>query len=111
MAHYRKLVVADKEYQFNIGKKFVAIKSNNETETVPKEMIGFPYNDNYIITPKMISDYLIGDKKELESYFNSCNCKNKPKHLGALPFDAEIYGKKILVVYCDDCFDRNADDI
>jgi len=59
----------------------------------------------------MIKDYILGIPRTPDKYFGGCSCKDVKKTLRALPFDAEIYGKLELRVICDDCYERNADDI
>lgn len=112
MAHYRKLDVDGKNYQFNIGDRFVLIKSDSGTENVLKSEIGFTCNKHEIVvTPKMIRDHITDTKGDVTKYFRTCGCKGVEKKLGYVPFDAEIYNKINYVVWCQDCYNANADDI
>lgn len=114
MAHYRNLTVNDVDYEYNIGKEFVVIRQRdvNGNNVIPKGDIGFSWKDNFLITPGMIRDYIDkGHKGSLETYFPHCKCTGVAKTLTCLPFDAEIYGKIVLGVYCQDCLAANADDI
>lgn len=111
MAHYRTLTVDDKEYKYNIGKRFVAIRSDNLSKDVLREDIGILYCDYIVTTPKMVADYIRGVKGKMEDYFPSCSCENVSKHLSVNPFQSEIYNRKIYIVICDDCYTRLQEDI
>ena len=112
MAHYRKLTVSAVDYEYVIGKKSVQIRSASRNDVIAKSDIGVSYGKEILITPGMIADYITtGRKGFLEKYFPHCSCTGVAKMLQALPFDAEIYGKIVLGVYCDECIRRNADDI
>ena len=112
MRHYRKLTLNNNEYQFNIGKRFVAIKSTNGTEHVEKSVVGFEYRNGIcVVTPKMICDHILGTKGDIEKYLPSCSCENVEKDLRVLPFYNEIYNKINYMVICESCYDKNADEI
>ena len=114
MAHYRNLTVNGVDYEYNIGKEFVVTRQRGVKGNIVtlKEDIGFSYGERILITPGMIADFITsGRKGPLEKYFPHCTCTGVAKMLQALPFDAEIYGKLVLGVYCDECIRRNADDI
>ena len=112
MSHYRNITVDDKDYRFNIGKKFIDIRTGKGKEIVSKSEIGFAnkYNE-YIVTPKMIADYIRGHTRPIDTYFETCSCKDVSKSLGVKPFDNEIKDKKLYVYWCENCYDRNLDDI
>lgn len=111
MAHYRKLEVDGIDYQFNIGKRYVAIKGPNGTEHVEKSVVGFErYNDD-VVTPKMIADHIKGCKKDVSEYFPTCGCEGVKKTLVVNPFMIEIHGKKHYNYWCESCHDSVADDI
>lgn len=111
MGHYRNLTVDGEDYQFNIGKRFVGIKSANGTEYVPKEDIGFGNSFRIIVKPKMIADYIKGIRGNVEEYFPSCSCEGVEKSLGCKPFEAEIDGKIHHVLWCDECYHNSEMDI
>ena len=115
MSHYRKMTVDDKDYRFNIGKKFVEIRDDVEKSKtlVPKTGIGIKsiYNE-WIVKPKMIADYIRNGKvTSVENYFETCSCTGVDKTLGVKPYESEIEGKHEYVYWCEDCYDANADDI
>lgn len=103
MSHYRKMTVDDKEYRFNIGKKFVEIRDDVEKSKtlVPKVGIGIKsiYNE-WIVKPKMIADYIRNGK-----------VASVDKTLCVKPYESEIEGKHEYVYWCSNCYDANADNI
>ena len=112
MAHYRSL---NEVYEYNVGKQFVELRKKDKTEKkiVAKVEIGHPISKGRVIVqPGDILHWLErGHRRPIEKSFYTCKCKNVEKHLGVLPFDMEIYGKKVWVYMCEECYDRNADDI
>ena len=113
MPHYRKLTLDYIDYQYNIGKKFVEIRPfGSEKIIVSKVAIGFkPKRGAVVVTPKMIADYIKGDRKDVSSYFPTCPCMGVSKSLGIKPYDYEIDNKSNYVYWCDQCYANNADDI
>jgi len=106
MAFYRDLDVDGKTYQYHIGRDFVKIKGIPGNNNVPIDDVGF----RGIVKPAMIRNFILGIPNKAEDHFQTCSC-NAPKRVGCLPFDAEIYEKYHYVNYCEECFDRNAEDI
>ena len=114
MSHFRKLTVNDTEYEYNIGKKFVSIRSKvlGSRVDVEKSVIGFFDGRDNIVTPKMVSNYILGKARlKPEDCFPTCKCEGVEKTLTVKPFDNEIYDKKILVFWCKDCVAANAEEI
>ena len=114
MSHFRKINVKGTDYEFNIGKKFVIIRSKElkYPVNVEKSVIGFDYCGDVVVTPKMISNYILGNHKlKLEDCFPTCDCVGVTKSLDAIPFDVDVCNKEHLVVWCKDCLDQNAADI
>jgi hypothetical protein len=109
---YRKL---QDGFEFQISKNNCVIR-NKDTQyrkILTKNELGFHlYRDNYIITPKMVMDYIRdGSLKDVSNYFPTCSCKGVEKHLGYIPYESEINGKAIYRVWCEECFHQNAMDI
>ena len=108
--YYRKFMINDDEYKYAIGKKSTKILGvskkylkilDNETDFI-----------DGIITPKMIRDIILeGEVSDPNKYFHSCSCKNKEKSVRALPYDVEIHSRNEYMYICEDCYNRNADDI
>ncbi len=114
MSHFRKITVNDTKYEYNIGKTSVFIRSKElkYAVNVEKSVIGFDYCGDVIVTPKMISNYILGNPKlKLEDCFPTCDCVGVEKSLSCIPFDADVYNKMYLVVWCEYCLDQNAGDI
>jgi len=111
MSHYRNLKVGNVQYKFNIGKRFVAIKSDEGTEHIEKSAIGFERYGDFIITPKMLRDYILGNKQTVEHYFPTCSCEGVEKSLTINPFENEIHDRVLYRVLCEDCYVSLADDI
>ncbi len=111
MAHYRKLEVGGINYQFNIGKRYVAIKGPNGTEHVEKSVVGFEVHASAAVTPKMIADHIKGCKKDVSEYFPSCGCEGVEKTLVVNPYESEIREKTYYNYWCKSCYESVADDI
>jgi len=114
MAQYRKLVIDGTTYHFTLSKKFVNIRSKIlvSNVNVEKSVLGFEYNGEIVVTPKMIANYILGKPKlKLEECFSTCECKDVPKSLSAILYDAEISQKTQLVIWCEQCLDESSWDI
>ena len=107
MSFYRKLNINGIDYQYNIGKSFVKIKSVNGSKDIPIVKI-VPEGGRRIVHPQMIKDYINGEKKHISCYYRTCTCKNVDKYLRSLPFDFEIHNIKHYVYFCENCFEENA---
>lgn len=105
---YRKINVNGEIYKYVIGKTHLKIHGR---QAVPLSEVGAELGKKIIITPRMIKDYILGIKGDKSKYFPTCEHENVPKEIGYIPYDEEIYGKKIIVNWCDDCYNENANDI
>lgn len=110
MAHYRKIDVNGKNYEFNIGKKYIEIRSDEGKKLIERETIDFIKNGP--ITPRMIKDIIL-DKfvNNPARYFYSCNCKDVQKFLCVDPYKAEIEEKIEYIYVCNSCRNEIADEI
>ena len=138
---YRNITVNGTTYKFVIGKKFTKVvgvasvpnselgamisrygtrqKAYSETgELIPWE--DYIKDAWYRVTPADVRRLILGDGT-VDPHFHdgpdnephTCGC-GKTGHDVALrvwPFDAEIYGKCHYDYICDECAERNADDI
>ena len=112
VAHYRKLTIGDLTFEYNIGKTFVVIKHESKTnDLVEKSKIGFNCVGDIIITPKMVKDYLCGQRNNPAHYFPTCNHVGVDKTLRYKPYDAEIHNEYIPVYWCEYCFNQNGDEM
>jgi len=108
MSFYRKLIIDEMEYQYHVGENFVKIKGLKGKNDIPFSEICL---ETPTIKPKMIRDYIKGEKNHISNYFQNCNCKNVEKHVRILPYQNEIENKTIYVYYCAECIANNAADI
>ncbi len=115
---YRKITVDDKQYEYVIGKTHTKIKGlglypNIELgDTVKKPgFIGGP--DKTFITPGMIADVIRGKKpRSIHETKSMQRCRHtSTPYTVANPFDAEIYGKRVPMIACEECYEQAADDI
>lgn len=109
---YRKLIIDDIEYKYSIGKKNVKIVTPEKVIAPLVSDIGFRFNyytEEYLITPKMIRDFIKNEKKSLEHYVSSCEHDNRS--LVYNPFHAEIHQKYYPIFVCKDCYNSLAADI
>ena len=110
---YRQLTVGGKKYNYVIGTRYVKIKKEAGSDVVLKSNIGckFSGSDNYLVTPKMIRDYIVGTRELRDVSFYVDSCKHDNRKLRYNPFKAEIHEKYIPVNVCDCCYNQLADDI
>lgn len=109
---YRKIKIKGEIYEYVIGKSVIKVKTLTGSKIFSKDDIFKENFNRNIVTPGMIGDLILYGKLQTpDKYFSTCKCKNVPKHIGCLPFDAEIYGKLHHVYFCEDCFNNNAGDI
>lgn len=101
MAHYRNINIDGKELQYNIGKKFVEIRSDDGKELVEKKDIEFVKDGP--ITQKMIVDYLHGELGNPSKYFPTCRCLGVDKFLKPDPYHYEINDKVVWKYLCKNC--------
>lgn len=96
-----------KQFRYNIGKKFIEIRSDDGKELIERKDMEFV--EDGPITPKMIRDYILGKlSKDPSKYFPTCQCTGVDKRLRVDPFAAEIHQKVIWEVMCEDCYNKSA---
>lgn len=122
----RQISIDGEPYQYTIGKKFIKIwnpAGKSQVVSLPKFMGWSEEGLSKIqrqklltITPKHIRNFiLLGSGGEPEDVSNTvCRCCGRlcpSVQRSVEPFAAEIYEKKRVVIWCEDCLDRNAMDI
>jgi hypothetical protein len=106
---YRKMKIDDKTYEYVIGKTFTKIKDVGLFEN--KEY-GSPLafsNKGVVVSPKHVSNMIRGIKERVQYHCKEHNFTTDM--LVSDPYSVEIHGKKILVKYCPQCYERRALDI
>lgn len=124
---YRKMTVDGTVYEYVIGRTHLKIRGR---QAVRKEEVGLNlgrrvnksgkgYHDWIVLTPKMIANFIQGKPQSsvVEAY-PPCQHKegewdydkevNEVTTFGFVPFELEIYHKKIIVNWCKNCYDENA---
>lgn len=112
MAHFRKMNVGDQQYLFNIGDTYIQIRDPDGKNNFYSR-IEHGFGRDCVVTPKMIRDLIVNGYvfNNGSRYFKTCSCEDVEKHVEFLPYDAEIFNKKIYAYMCERCFDENAADI
>lgn len=109
---YRKIKIKGEIYEYVIGKSVIKVKTPTGNKIFSKDDIFKGDFNRNIVTPGIVKDLILyGNLQTPDKYFSTCKCKDVPKHIGCLPFDAEIYEKLRYVYFCEDCFNDNAGDI
>jgi len=107
MSFYKKLEVADKIYEYHIGKSFVKIKGIPGNNNLHKDEVGLAGK----VTPSMIKKYILGKERKPEDHFETCNCDAskflKPKSQVNLNKNVS-QTIKIYAYLCANCFKKNS---